>query len=609
MNHDRERIVGHGTATIENNSIALDGKLSAVNDDTKRITDLAAEGFPWQASIGLNPSRLEQVEAGSSVTVNGQLVQGPATIVRAGKLFEVSVVAIGADDTTSTTVAATHSQSKGLTMGFSAWLSSQGFVEASLSEGQLATLKLAYEASQKPPADRKPTSTIDEVLLQAKAREERQAEYARIIASAIDRGLDSETASRLVAAATADNLPSKEFELEVLRLGRHIGSSGRAPSGGNDSPELIEAAMARATGDKALLATFKPEVLEASESRYKHGLSVVEFLVMAARRNGHHDISTRDVKGLLKAAFAPTPIQAKGASTYDVGGVLSNVANKAVRAGFEAVEDSWRKIVAIKPVNDLKEHTTYSLTGDFTYKKVGKGGELSHAELGELSYGNKAETYGRIFSLTRSDILNDDLSALGRVRTLLGRGCALAMAKVVWTEFLSDPAFWSVARKNLLTGAGSALDVDSLSKAVTTFESQTDPQGEPLGLTPSILLVGSPLKIQAERLVTDPEIRIAGATAREAYTTKNPHSGKYEVVSSQYLSNAKIPNSTNTGFWLLADPMDMPVLELAALFGRLEPTIESAEADFDILGIQMRGVSDFGARLQEFRGSVFSAGV
>jgi hypothetical protein len=45
------------------------------------------------------------------------------------------------------------------------------------------------------------------------------------------------------------------------------------------------------------------------------------------------------------------------------------------------------------------------------------------------------------------------------------------------------------------------------------------------------------------------------------------------------------------------------------LNGRQTPIVETADADFNTLGIQMRGYHDFGCALQEFRGGVKSIGV
>jgi hypothetical protein len=43
---------------------------------------------------------------------------------------------------------------------------------------------------------------------------------------------------------------------------------------------------------------------------------------------------------------------------------------------------------------------------------------------------------------------------------------------------------------------------------------------------------------------------------------------------------------------------------MAFLNGQESPTIETAEADFNVLGIEMRGYHDFGCALQDPRGGV-----
>ena len=89
---------------------------------------------------------------------------------------------------------------------------------------------------------------------------------------------------------------------------------------------------------------------------------------------------------------------------------------------------------------------------------------------------------------------------------------------------------------------------------------------------------------------------------------ENPHAGKFNVVSSAYLSNAAIPGYSAAAFYLLADPADVAVIETAFLNGQERPTVETADADFNVLGVQMRGFFDFGVALQEPRGGVRSTG-
>lgn len=641
-NHDTDRIVGHGVAAIDGGAIKLAGTLSGENDDANEITKLAANGFPWQASVGLQPTRIENVDAGASVKVNGADVTGPAVVVRAGKLFEVSIVALGADDSTATHVAA---QGVG-EMGFSDWLKANGFDEAKLTDGQKTILRAQYDASVGNSGGAggagagsqgagggdaggagagagsvKGTAgkALDEILGNAKRREERHAKYSEIIAGAIGRGLGSEEARLLVEAARESDMSPTEFELMVMRAERDLGSpaaGGNARRGNEASQDVIECAIAQtanvtqferlnADGSKTTVELYDAALMQRARDQFPQGLTLMELMVKAARRSGYISDTFRMSKALMQAAFAP--IMARGASTYDLSGVLSNVANKSIMAGFDAVENTWREISAIGSVVDFKEITHYALTGDFIYKEVGNGGELTHATMGEQAYGNKADTYGRIFAITRTDFINDDLSAFSRVRNLLGRGAALKLNLVFWTEFLDAvTTFFTTGRGNYFEGATSALDVDSLSLAETTFMNQTDPDGNPLGLTPAILLTPNVLSVKATQLTSDLEIR--NTTASKVYTTSNPHAGKFRPVRSSYLNNANIPNGSATHWFLTADPNDMPLIETVFLNGQQRPMVDAAEADFDVLGVQMRGYHDFGVRKQEYRAGVRSKG-
>ncbi|MDR1384641.1 MAG: hypothetical protein LBJ67_12485 [Planctomycetaceae bacterium] len=59
-----------------------------------------------------------------------------------------------------------------------------------------------------------------------------------------------------------------------------------------------------------------------------------------------------------------------------------------------------------------------------------------------------------------------------------------------------------------------------------------------------------------------------------------------------------------TAWYLLADPLWLASLEVAFLGGQDRPTVERADADFNILGVQFRGYIDFGVKEQDWRGAL-----
>lgn len=135
---------------------------------------------------------------------------------------------------------------------------------------------------------------------------------------------------------------------------------------------------------------------------------------------------------------------------------------------------------------------------------------------------------------------------------------------------------------------------------------QVDGDGKPIGVMPAILLVPTALSATGTQLFKSMELR--DTTASTKYPVSNPHQGKFRVEVSRYLANAVYAGNSAKAWYLLAEPADLPVIEVAFLNGQESPTIETAEADFNVLGVQMRGYHDFGVALQDHRGGLKSKG-
>lgn len=230
-----------------------------------------------------------------------------------------------------------------------------------------------------------------------------------------------------------------------------------------------------------------------------------------------------------------------------------------------------------------------------TYQKVAAGGELKHGTLSEHSFTNKADTFGLLLSISRQDIYNDDMSALTSQPQDLGRIGALTLNDVVWSMFMDNADFFKAANKNFSAGVGTALGIDGLSQAEQAFDDKVGADGKPLGLTAAILLTPTALSSTAQVLMSAKEMR--NPSGKDL--TENPHAGKFQHVKSRYLGNAKYTGNSQKAWYLLADPREAATVEVVFLNGRETPTIETAEANFNQLGIQMRAYHDFGANLQD----------
>src|SRR5690606_32868050 len=268
----------------------------------------------------------------------------------------------------------------------------------------------------------------------------------------------------------------------------------------------------------------------AAEKNFKQGISLGELLLTAARANGYTGNSTKVNLEIQRYAFGlgGGRISASGTSSLSLPDTLSNVSNKFLREGFMHVDQAWRKIAAIRPVSDFKQTTTVSLTGSLMFQELGPDGEIKHGTVSEETYNNQADTYARMFAITRKDIINDDLGALTQVPRRIGRGGALKLNDIFWSEFLNPSIsnFFHSNNSNVSTDTG-ALGLVGLNQAYTIFMNQTDPDGLPLGVMPRILLVPTALEATARQLMSSEKLK--GDTDEP---DANVWRGRFEVVSS-----------------------------------------------------------------------------
>jgi phage major head subunit gpT-like protein len=341
--------------------------------------------------------------------------------------------------------------------------------------------------------------------------------------------------------------------------------------------------------------------LELASRRFRGGIGLQELILEAAWANGYSGRNFRDHRAVMRAAFGNS-IEASSVSNIDIGGILSNVANKFLLDGFYSVERVWRNICAVRNVSDFKTVTSYRLIGKDQYELVAPGGELKHGNLGNESYSNRADTYGLMMAVDRRDIINDDLGAITTVPRKLGRGSGLKINDVFWAIFLNNSSFFTVGNKNFLSGTDTVLSIDGLTKAEVAYYDLVDSDGKPIGTMPAIMLVPTALSAMGSQLYKSVEMRDGTANARVPIT--NPHVGKFRVEVSRYLANALYTGNSSKAWYLITDPNDLPLIEVAFLNGQEAPTIETAEADFNVLGVQMRGYHDFGVALQDPRAAI-----
>lgn len=528
-------------ATNDGNQLLLRGELIRGTPAGDKLIALAKAGVPLQASIGADVGSIENIAAGAVVTVNGREFPGPISVARGAVLRETSVVLFGADASTSAAIAAEASEVSNMS--------------EQLNEKPVEAAVPTTEATANVAADKK------------------------VVAAGNDGAntIDAEAvASIVLERLRAERLAEVRAERPKAPAAHVVDASAA------HDPRVIEAALCLNGGLGNVEKVFDQKTLEAADRR-RGSTSLQEVLVEAARANGYTGparISAGNVRDVLASGFA----------THSISNVLAATYGKFLLQGYTAVEAVWDQIASIRSVSDYKTVTGVRLNGGFDFEDVGPSGELKSADASDETRTIKAKLTGRMSSITMVDIVNDDLGALTQVPARLGRGAAVKLNKDFWSEFESSN---STFYRRETAAAGNALQISALRTAVASYRKLTDPDGNPLGITPQLLLVPPELEMTAEELMGS-SVLITGENATRGNV--NVFAGRFRVVSSAYLTSG-------TTWWLMASPAELPAMEVAFLNGQRLPTVQQAEADFNQLGIQVRGHFSYGVAKAEARGA------
>jgi hypothetical protein len=570
-------LLGTGTASTDGRTLTVGGVLSRANERTRQIVAMHKDGVAFSASIGAQPIEREHIPEGSTVQVNSQNIKagrGGFTLIRSAVLKETSIVAVAADADSAVAIAASKGKDS---------MNTETNIDTYVvGADQAATLHANFHAALPDPAlEQRRLQLIDcwTPRLAPSAPEELRAR-----------------AADLKARGIAGQLSLDQFRaeaVEIIRAERPKGPEIHASS--NDtSNDVLTAAFCRTAGMPEIEKQFDEKTLQASDKF--RGLGLQELILKAAFQSGYsgrQKVTDGNLREVLKAAF----------STHSLTTILSDSANKILLSGFNAIPQTWREVAEIRNVNDFKQVTAYRMTADLEYEEVGPGGSIHHGTLGQESYTLQAKTYARMLSLTRQDIINDDLGALNDVRNRLGMGAALKMNKLFWSMWLAAAnagTFWTGARGNLVTSA--ALGEAGLNSATKAFGELVGPDGNNLGIPPDRILVPPALGATGKKIYASSEVR--DTTASTLTMVANIYYNQYRPVVVPELGNASYTGNSDTNWWLLAPPAVLASAVMCFLNGQQSPTIESADADFDTLGIQARGYHDFGCSMSEYRASV-----
>jgi len=553
-------VVGHGQPAVADGRLLVAGVVSGAGDPARHVVEMSRSGYQFQASVGVMPSKVERVKPGDTVEVNGRSLSSPGgfTLVRAGRLREVSITPLGADAETSVSIAASR----------------QGRLNMN-------------------------SNVVDENQIRADERDRlKQIEITCTPLTGAGWGSAQKRVDDLKAKAVAGDMSVDELRanvLEVLRASRpkfsgayssEIGSIPRA--------RVIEAAILKRAGFSALAEkALGPACMEAAESmRVAHTLD----LCRAALEYEGIDVPT-DRDGMVRAALTTTTLTES----------LGSAVNKVLLDGYNDSPATWRAFASVRSVPDFKTATAIrpSFTGPL--QQVAPGGELKHGGAEEATTQYRVDTFGKMFSIDRRDLVNDDLSLFDSVGRVMGQAAMRKLSDLVYDTLMGGVGtFFAAGNGNYITGADTNLSPDALGRAIAAMLTQRDNEGNDLDIRPTTLVVPPELQTTA-RAVLESEFIAAQTNLPTGNSLKNAVGLEVEPR----LSNTKkyAAKASTKAWYLFAPPVASPLI-VGFLNGQQTPTVEFFGLDQEVnrLGVSWRVYHDFGASLCDPRAAVRSKG-
>lgn len=561
FNHDRDAVVGHVEKVwLEDNR----GKALArfdTDEQSETIFQKVQSGTLQGVSVGYAIYRYEVLEDEDTKSTNGRF-NGPAYVVTDWEPLEISIVSVPADATVGVGRSAEEIHTSIDTQEETKRMDEKAIVTTEEVKSTPVETGITQEDLQKAmEQERKRTSEI----------------------TALFRDFDVEGADEaIVMGVSVDE--ARAMVMDQLRA-RNKGVS--VTMGEAESDKFRAAAQ-----DAVLMAAGIPVADAAPGAQELRGYSMIEMARESLRRESGSTVNFGDNMELARAAINST-------STFPA--IMSNLANKSVMVGFNEAETTYQIWAGKGSNRDFKEAARVALSEAGTLELVPEGGQFKQDSFGEASARTKVATYGKLFSLTRQAIINDDLGMFSKIATKYGSAAKRLVNKMVYAQLtgnvkMQDNVALFDSKHGNVAATGEALSVKAIAKAITAMRRQKGIQGEAtLNVTPKYLVVPPELEMTAYQIVNS-TAAVDGVNSGVV----NPYKGRFIVVADAELTD---PDA----WYLVADATQHDTIEVTYLNGVETPRLETRQG-FDVDGIEYKVAFDCGVSALDFRGLYKNAG-
>lgn len=609
----------------------------AADPDSQEAYKKLLDGHLTDFSITATPKAVTTVRRGETYELRGEKIDGPAEIVTRWIPTDASLVAAGADETSTVRELRRayffegDEMKRALSEEMKSLLVAKGMPEQIEDAEQALTWAVGLMTDPEENAESEEIQSAEhgeemkkeedaEEMEKAIEEEMKKGDGEEMIEKSVQRALNSDRKRRkeIVALCTAakiersfaDNLCDNGVDLENARhqiLEKLI--MARQPLGASAGRDRIEVTRSgddkfnEAMRDGLLQRAFSGAGLrrgpfenrkpaEGAEEFRNFGLKrMAEKCLQRAGVNTDR-MSDRDIA--LAALGSPSVCQRFGIErSYHTSGSFSNLlldaANKTLLASYEEAPQTYQAWVRTAPaVADFKNINRIRFSESPDLEVVPEAAPYREQQYTDSKESYRVEKYGAVFSVSWETVVNDDLDAISRVPAMHGNAARRKVNKVCYNVLTANPTMGdgfslfsaSHASGSNFANASAAPSVSTLNSAFAAMMKQTGLRSDVIiNVNPRFLIVPVALSATALQLVGSLSDPLAGGSSTTGNSNTLNIYGPNGVRPLQVIVEPVLDAYSTTAWFLASDYASVDTVEVSYLQGEESPVLEQ-EWDF-----------------------------
>ncbi len=550
------------------------------------------EGHLTDFSIGRKDLEAVRIKDGETAIIDGRSFAGPLRVITRWQPKELSICPIGADETAKT---------------------------RALEEVPAAPQpKGGQSAAQKEPNMNEKLRAFLETRGLAKDATEQQAwDFLQTLDTrAEDPAPAANTEQDVVAAVRSEQLRI----MEIQQTCRHYGYDDLAEPLIKEGKSIDQARAAILERNMKQAPTAggvgaRIEIVADSRDKFRaaaeDALLVRSGVTVATPAAGHDELTGYSLRELARESLRaagqsitgnPLEMVGRALTTSDFPILLSNVANKSLAEGYQTAEENWQKFCATGSVSDFKTNTIARIGEMDDMDEIGESGEYKYGSRSEGKEEYSIATYGKLFSISRQTIINDDLGALTDIPRAHGEAWARKVGDIVFAVLISNAAMgdgtalFHANHGNL--GTAGAISETTIGEAIKKMKLQKDIGGKRrLNIQPQFLI--APVALEGAAEVFFGSNQFAGADS--ATTRSNPYAGSRFTR----IYEPRLDDDSATA-WYMAGAKGKTI-KVFFLNGNQGPYLETRNG-WNVDGVEYKVRGDAGAKAIDWKALLKNAG-